>query len=166
MSLICVTLFVIFFIFFDSLGHIERRYIEVPHGASWAEVTMKTSGFDTVRRFYVGAVQVRLEAWNFLRLWSVLLTCFLCPAVPTAKTFEMGDFCKFSFSAAKSFSFRVVSSQTLELVISQFWPSGTGSHETASVDFEVLEFLFRWTSPPPRCLEIFFCFFLTNWKIL
>ena len=61
-SLICVTLFVIFFIFFDSLGHIERRYIEVPHGASWAEVTMKTSGFDTVRRFYVGAVQVRLEA--------------------------------------------------------------------------------------------------------
>ncbi|RZB91958.1 Tripeptidyl-peptidase 2 [Glycine soja] len=93
-------------------GHIERRYIEVPHGASWAEVTMKTSGFDTVRRFYV--------------------------AVPTAKTFEMGDFCKFSFSAAKSFSFRVVSSQTLELVISQFWPSGTGSHETASVDFEVV----------------------------
>ena len=63
--------------------------------------------------------------------------------MPTAKTFEMGDFCKFSFSAAKSFSFRVVSSQTLELVISQFWPSGTGSHETASVDFEVLEFLFR-----------------------
>ncbi|KAL2998848.1 hypothetical protein AAZX31_09G125400 [Glycine max] len=50
----------------------------------------------------------------------------------------MGDFCKFSFSAAKSFSFRVVSSQTLELVISQFWPSGTGSHETASVDFEVV----------------------------
>ncbi|KAG5007136.1 hypothetical protein JHK85_025678 [Glycine max] len=42
-------------------GHIERRYIEVPHGASWAEVTMKTSGFDTVRRFYVGAVQVVLH---------------------------------------------------------------------------------------------------------
>ena len=57
-----LTLSVIFFLFVASLGHIERRYIEVPHGASWAEVTMKTSGFDTARRFYVDAVQVRLDA--------------------------------------------------------------------------------------------------------
>jgi len=45
-------------LFFASLGHIERRYIKVPHGATWAEATMKTSDFDTARRFYVDAVQV------------------------------------------------------------------------------------------------------------
>ena len=48
----------------------------------------------------------------------------------------------FPSPAAKSFAFRVVSGQTLELVISQFWSSGIGSHETACVDFEVTELLF------------------------
>ncbi|KAG4994322.1 hypothetical protein JHK86_031149 [Glycine max] len=42
----------------ERRGHIERRYIEVSHGASWAEVTMITSGFDTTRRFYVDVVKV------------------------------------------------------------------------------------------------------------
>jgi len=53
-----LTLSDICFLFVASLGHIERRYIEVPHGATWAEATMKTSDFDTARRFYVDAVQV------------------------------------------------------------------------------------------------------------
>ncbi|KAG4941702.1 hypothetical protein JHK87_045573 [Glycine soja] len=97
-------------------GHIERRYIEVPHGASWAEVTMKTSGFDTARRFYVDAVQ-------------------LCPL---RRPLKWESSVNFPSPAAKSFAFRVVSGQTLELVISQFWSSGIGSHETASVDFEVV----------------------------
>ncbi|KRH38464.1 hypothetical protein GLYMA_09G137200v4 [Glycine max] len=97
-------------------GHIERRYIEVPHGASWAEVTMKTSGFDTARRFYVDAVQ-------------------LCPL---RRPLKWETSVNFPSPAAKSFAFRVVSGQTLELVISQFWSSGMGSHETASVDFEVV----------------------------
>lgn len=47
-----------FYQIIGSLGHIERRYIEVPHGASWVEATMKASGFDTARRFFVDAVQV------------------------------------------------------------------------------------------------------------
>ncbi|KAH1151951.1 hypothetical protein GYH30_045439 [Glycine max] len=97
-------------------GHIERRYIEVPHGASWAEVTMKTSGFDTARRFYVDAVQ-------------------LCPL---RRPLKWESSVNFPSPAAKSFAFRVVSGQTLELVISQFWSSGIGSHETACVDFEVV----------------------------
>lgn len=46
------------FLFYLSLGHIERRYIEVPLGATWVEATMRTSGFDTTRRFFVDAVQV------------------------------------------------------------------------------------------------------------
>lgn len=39
-------------------GHIERRYVEVPSGANWVEVTMRVSNFDTARRFFVDAVQV------------------------------------------------------------------------------------------------------------
>jgi tripeptidyl-peptidase-2 len=49
----------------------------------------------------------------------------------------------FASSGAKSFSFKVISGQTLEVVISQFWSSGIGSHETASVDFEVTELLLQ-----------------------
>ncbi|KAJ1399212.1 Tripeptidyl-peptidase II domain [Sesbania bispinosa] len=97
-------------------GHIERRYIEVPHGASWAEATMKTSGFDTARRFFVDAVQI----------------------CPLQRPLKWENVVTFPSPAAKSFAFRVVSGQTLELVIAQFWSSGIGSHETASVDFEVV----------------------------
>nr|CAB3450616.1 unnamed protein product [Digitaria exilis] len=39
-------------------GHIERRFINVPFGASWVEVTMRTSAFDTPRRFFLDTVQV------------------------------------------------------------------------------------------------------------
>lgn len=81
-----------------SLGHIERRYIEVPHGASWADVTIKSSGFDTPRKFYIDAVQVKFAAWKLCLIVGSFFTCFLCPDVPIAKTSEMGkggDFCFF-----------------------------------------------------------------------
>ncbi|AQK73342.1 Tripeptidyl-peptidase 2 [Zea mays] len=42
-------------------GHIERRFINVPFGASWAEVTMRTSAFDTPRRFFLDTVQIVLH---------------------------------------------------------------------------------------------------------
>lgn len=48
----------------------------------------------------------------------------------------------FSSPAAKSFTFRVVGGQTLELVVAQFWSSGIGSQETTNVDLEVTEFMF------------------------
>ncbi|KAF7813180.1 tripeptidyl-peptidase 2-like isoform X1 [Senna tora] len=97
-------------------GHIERRYIEVPYGASWVEATMKTSGFDTARRFFVDTVQI----------------------CPLQRPLKWESVVTFSSPAAKSFAFKVVGGQTLELVISQFWSSGIGSHETTSVDFEVV----------------------------
>ncbi|CAI8593694.1 unnamed protein product [Vicia faba] len=97
-------------------GHIERRYIEVPHGASWADVTMKMSGCDIPRKFFVDAVQ-------------------MCPLQRPLKWEKV---ITFASSGAKSFTFKVVSGQTLELVIAQFWSSGIGSHETASVNFEVV----------------------------
>ncbi|KAK2385123.1 tripeptidyl-peptidase [Trifolium repens] len=43
-------------------GHIERRYTEVPHGASWVDVSIKTSGFDTPWKFYLDAVQKKFAA--------------------------------------------------------------------------------------------------------
>ncbi|KAL1319371.1 tripeptidyl-peptidase 2 isoform X1 [Arachis ipaensis] len=97
-------------------GHIERRYVEVPHGASWVEATMKTSGFDTARKFYVDAVQI----------------------CPLQRPLSWEKVVSFPSPATKTFAFKVVSGQTLELVISQFWSSGIGSDETAIVDFEVV----------------------------
>lgn len=43
----------------------------------------------------------------------------------------------FSSPSAKSFAFRVEGGQTIELAIAQFWSSGVGSHEPATVDIEV-----------------------------
>ncbi|XP_019427274.1 PREDICTED: tripeptidyl-peptidase 2-like isoform X2 [Lupinus angustifolius] len=97
-------------------GHIERKYIEVPHGASWVEATMNTSSFDTARRFLVDAVQI-------------------CPLQSPLK---WRNVISLPSPAVKSFAFRVVSGQTLELVIAQFWSSGRGSHATTSVDIELV----------------------------
>ncbi|KAJ7974178.1 tripeptidyl-peptidase 2-like [Quillaja saponaria] len=97
-------------------GHIERRYIEVPLGASWVEATIQTSGFDTSRRFFVDTVQI----------------------CPLQRPLKWESVVTFPSPAAKSFSFSVVGGQTLELTIAQFWSSGIGSHETTSVDFEII----------------------------
>ncbi|XP_045813598.1 tripeptidyl-peptidase 2-like isoform X2 [Trifolium pratense] len=97
-------------------GHIERKYIEVPHGASWVEATMNISCFDTPRRFFVDTVQI-------------------CPLQSPLKWRSVVTF---SSPAAKNFTFRVVGGQTLELVIAQFWSSGIGSHETTNVDLKIV----------------------------
>ncbi|XP_057424626.1 tripeptidyl-peptidase 2-like isoform X1 [Lotus japonicus] len=97
-------------------GHIERKYIEVPHGASWVEATINASSFDTARRFFVDAVQI----------------------CPLQRPFKWRNVISFSSPAAKSFTFRVIGGQTLELVIAQLWSSGIGSHETTNVDLEVV----------------------------
>ncbi|XP_010255392.1 PREDICTED: tripeptidyl-peptidase 2 [Nelumbo nucifera] len=96
-------------------GHIERRFIEVPPGASWAEATMRTSGFDTARRFFVDAVQIS----------------------PLKRPIKWESVVTFSSPSSKSFTFPVKGGQTMELAIAQFWSSGIGSHETTTVDFQV-----------------------------
>ncbi|KAF3487031.1 hypothetical protein F2Q69_00057125 [Brassica cretica] len=96
-------------------GHIERRYMEVPLGATWAEATIRTSGFDTTRRFYIDTLQ-------------------LCPL---RRPIKWEDAATFASPSAKSFAFRVVSGQTMELAVAQFWSSGLGSREPTIVDFEV-----------------------------
>ncbi|CAE6185616.1 unnamed protein product [Arabidopsis arenosa] len=96
-------------------GHIERRYIEVPQGATWAEATMRTSGFDTTRRFYIDTLQ-------------------LCPL---RRPIKWESASTFASPSAKSFAFPVVSGQTMELAIAQFWSSGLGSREPTIVDFEI-----------------------------
>ncbi|XP_024625143.2 tripeptidyl-peptidase 2 isoform X2 [Medicago truncatula] len=97
-------------------GHIERKYIEVPHGASWVEATMNISSFDTPRRFFVDTVQI----------------------CPLQRPLKWRSVITFSSPAAKNFTFKVVGGQTLELVIAQFWSSGIGSHETTNVDLKIV----------------------------
>ncbi|KAL7107112.1 hypothetical protein ACP275_06G033500 [Erythranthe tilingii] len=95
-------------------GHIERKFVEVPTGATWVEVTMKTSGFSTARRFFIDSVQIS----------------------PLQRPIKWESVATFSSPSSKSFSFAVEGGRTMELAIAQFWSSGVGSHDTTSVDFE------------------------------
>ncbi|KAG9146521.1 hypothetical protein Leryth_023879 [Lithospermum erythrorhizon] len=95
-------------------GHIERRFIEVPFGATWVEATMRTSGFDTTRRFYIDTVQIS----------------------PLQRPMKWEGVATFSSPSAQNFAFPVEGGRTMELAIAQFWSSGIGSHETTTVDFE------------------------------
>nr|AND01131.1 hypothetical protein [Linum usitatissimum] len=96
-------------------GHIERRFIEVPLGASWAEATVRVSEFDTTRRFFLDTLQI----------------------CPLRRPIKWESVATFSSPGAKTFSFRVVSGQTMELAVAQFWSSGLGSRDTTIVDFEI-----------------------------
>ncbi|KAL2920688.1 Tripeptidyl-peptidase 2 [Bienertia sinuspersici] len=96
-------------------GHIERRYIEVPVGATWAEATMRTSGFDTSRKFFVDSVQLS----------------------PLKRYLKTEKVVTFSSPTAQTFSFAVEGGKTIELAVAQFWSSGVGSQETTTVDFEI-----------------------------
>nr|XP_025886046.1 tripeptidyl-peptidase 2 [Solanum lycopersicum] len=96
-------------------GQIERRFIEVPFGATWVEATMRTYGFDTARRFFIDTVQLS----------------------PLQRPIKWESVATFSSPSSKNFVFRVEGGQTMELAIAQFWSSGIGSHETTIVDFEI-----------------------------
>ncbi|CAI9260290.1 unnamed protein product [Lactuca saligna] len=96
-------------------GHIVRKYIEVPYGATWVEATMRTSGFDTSRRFYIDVVQLS----------------------PLRRPIKWESVAIFSSPSTKSFTFSVEAGRTMELAIAQFWSSGIGSQETAVVEFEI-----------------------------
>ncbi|KAF0915843.1 hypothetical protein E2562_039168 [Oryza meyeriana var. granulata] len=102
-------------LFFKS-GHIERRFINVPIGASWAEVTMHASAFDTPRRFLLDTVQIS----------------------PLKRPIHWGPAVTFSSPSLKNFSFPVEGGLTLELSIAQFWSSGIASHEPTCIDFEIV----------------------------
>ncbi|CAN1158776.1 Tripeptidyl-peptidase 2 [Linum perenne] len=96
-------------------GHIERRFIEVPLGASWVEATIRVSEFDTTRRFFLDTLQI----------------------CPLQRPIKWESVATFSSPGAKTFAFPVVSGQTMELAVAQFWSSGLGSRETTFVDFEI-----------------------------
>lgn len=40
------------------IGHTERRFVVVPEGATWAELSVRVHGFDTPRQFFINTVQV------------------------------------------------------------------------------------------------------------
>ncbi|MCO5584159.1 hypothetical protein L7F22_038082 [Adiantum nelumboides] len=96
-------------------GHIERRFIKVPVGATWAEATMRVSGFDTPRRFYLNAVQLVQQK----------------RPVVSESTFVLAG------PSTKDFSFRVQGGITMELTVAQFWSSGSGSQLPANATVEI-----------------------------
>ncbi|THU55160.1 hypothetical protein C4D60_Mb11t03630 [Musa balbisiana] len=96
-------------------GHIERRFIDVPFGATWVKATMRTSGFDTARRFFIDTVQI----------------------CPLKRPMKWEAVVTFSSPSVKSFTFPVKGGLTMELAVAQFWSSGIGSHEATHVDFEI-----------------------------
>ncbi|GMP24515.1 hypothetical protein CsSME_00001758 [Camellia sinensis var. sinensis] len=98
------------------LGHIERKYIKVPIGASWVEATMRTSGFDTARRFFVDTVQIS----------------------PLQRPMKWESVITFSSPSTKSFAFPMEGGRTMELAIAQFWSSGIGSHEATVISENVV----------------------------
>ncbi|KAL6545206.1 tripeptidyl-peptidase II Tpp2 [Orobanche hederae] len=96
-------------------GHIERKFLEAPIGATWVEVTMKTCGFSTARTFFIDSVQIS----------------------PLQRPIKWESVATFSSPSSKSFSFEVKGGRTMEVAIAQFWSSGVGSQDTTFVDFEI-----------------------------
>ncbi|KAG0483009.1 hypothetical protein HPP92_011093 [Vanilla planifolia] len=95
-------------------GHIERKFINVPVGATWAEAMIRTSNFDTARRFFIDTVQV----------------------CPLKRPIKWDTVVTFPSPSLKSFVLPVKGGLTMELTIAQFWSSGIGSQESTHVNFE------------------------------
>lgn len=128
------------------LGQIERRFIEVPFGATWVEATMRTYGFDTARRFFIDTVQVK-----YVLIYSIVLSyCYWYSSAcdlqlsPWQRPIKWESVATFSSPSSKSFAFRVEGGRTMELAVAQFWSSGIGSHETTIVDSEVVKFSVKY----------------------
>ncbi|GER51008.1 tripeptidyl-peptidase [Striga asiatica] len=96
-------------------GHIERKFVEVPIGTTWVEVTLKSSGFSTARKFLVHFAQIS----------------------PLQRPIKWETAATFSSPSSKSYSFEVKGGLTMELAVAQYWSSGVGSHDTTIVDFEI-----------------------------
>ncbi|KAG0562456.1 hypothetical protein M758_9G144800 [Ceratodon purpureus] len=96
-------------------GGIERRFISVPEGTTWAEATLRMAGFDTPRRFYVNAVQL----------------------IPKKRPVVWSSFVNFQAPSSKTFAFPLIGGVTMELTIAQFWSSGNGSHVPATAEIEI-----------------------------
>ncbi|CAM6096265.1 unnamed protein product [Calypogeia fissa] len=104
---------------FDDLsftpGHIERRFVVVPEGATWAELSVRVSGFDTPRQFSITAVQ--LSSKKRPSTWAT--------------------YAVFSSPSSKNFSFPIEGGLTMELTLALFWSSGSGSDVPASAQLQI-----------------------------
>lgn len=98
-----------------SPGHIERKFVVVPVGATWAEATVRTFGFDTARKLTFSANQIS----------------------PLKRPIKWESVVTFSSPSLKSFLIPVKGGLTMELAIVQFWSSGIGSNEATHLDFEI-----------------------------
>lgn len=100
-----------------SPGHIERRFVKVPEGATWAAATIRLSQFDTPRMFLVHTLQlIPLRRYSYREYKSYLV---------------------FPSPTSKMVSFEVEGGGTLEFTLAQFWSSGSGSPVSAIADIEI-----------------------------
>ncbi|MBI1249618.1 S8 family serine peptidase [bacterium] len=94
-------------------GQIDRTFIEVPMGATWANVRLKSDTIEDTRLFIFHALQ-RLEDRPF-------------------PTFEKQEFMLLDPHEVKQFSFAVSEGKTLEATLAQYW-SALGDN---AVDMEI-----------------------------
>ena len=67
----------------------------------------------------------------------LVLMLFDLQICPLRRPIKWENAATFASPSAKSFAFPVVSGQTMELALAQFWSSGLGSREPTIVEFEV-----------------------------
>lgn len=103
---------------------------------------MKTSGFETARRFFIDAVQVKhfvdlIKHLAISQMTGCSLTFFCVQISPLQRPKKWDSVATFSFPSSKTFAFPAEGGLAMELAIAQFWSSGVGIHETTVVDLEV-----------------------------
>ncbi|KAG6541056.1 hypothetical protein Mapa_017543 [Marchantia paleacea] len=96
-------------------GFTDRRFIVVPEGATWAEISIRCHGFDTPRRFLVSAVQL----------------------MPKERPSVWETYATFTSPSTKDFALPVEGGITMELTLALFWSSGSGSHIPALAEIQV-----------------------------
>ena len=64
---------------------------------------MRTSGFDTARRFFVDTLQVKQFVWVYFAFVTPALTCLLYADFSIAKANQVGEGCDIFISHCKKF---------------------------------------------------------------
>jgi tripeptidyl-peptidase-2 len=103
-----------------SPGQLQRQYIAVPAGATWAEVTVKATGRDTPCQFWLHAVQLT----DLTRLGGA----------------EMQSVYALTSGEPQSKMFSVRGGVTMELVATQAWNTAGKTDIEMVVDFHGLSF--------------------------
>lgn len=101
-------------------GHIQRHFVQVPHGATWVEITLNSLDGDCPSKFVVHAVQIQPQSAYRKHEHYKFLT------VPPGGSVVYP-------------SFAVISDTTLEVTVAQWWASLAVSHVSVTMTFHGLK---------------------------